>query len=212
MNYLKFLFISSITALLISCGGAEVEPRADPDVQRALDIALIEDYIIENNFTGVDTTESGVRYIILDDGGRSEDIECGENCIDESDEVRFRYTGMLLDGTIFDSSVQKVGDSLNQYYKENPALFESDTIPLFPDSKVYQASSITYTQSGWSVRGFITGFSDGVSATFNKMNVGGTARIIIPSDLAYGASTPSYLIPRNAVLVFDLFPERVEKQ
>lgn len=46
----------------------------------------------------------------------------------------------------------------------------------------------------------ITGWTNGVPG----MKVGGTRRLVIPAEQAYGASSPSKNIPANSDLVFDI--------
>jgi len=48
--------------------------------------------------------------------------------------------------------------------------------------------------------GVIAGWTQGVPG----MKVGGTRRLIIPADMAYGASSPASNIPANSDLVFDV--------
>ena len=48
--------------------------------------------------------------------------------------------------------------------------------------------------------GVIAGWTEGVPG----MKVGGTRRLIIPADKAYGAQSPSAGIPPNSDLVFDI--------
>ena len=59
------------------------------------------------------------------------------------------------------------------------------------------AGSFTFAVGTGSV---ITGFDRGVTG----MKVGGSRRLIVPPDLAYGSSPPSAAIPVNATLVFDV--------
>jgi FKBP-type peptidyl-prolyl cis-trans isomerase len=81
----------------------------------------------------------------------------------ESDIVTVHYTGTLLDGTKFDSSVDR----------GQPAEF-----PL---------------------NGVIKGWTEGLQL----MKKGGKARLIIPSNLAYGGN-PGGPIPPFSTLVFDV--------
>ena len=46
----------------------------------------------------------------------------------------------------------------------------------------------------------ISGWTQGVPG----MKIGGTRRLIIPAELAYGASSPAPNIPANSDLVFDI--------
>ena len=46
----------------------------------------------------------------------------------------------------------------------------------------------------------IKGWDEGVQG----MAVGGTRRLVIPAEMAYGASSPSKNIPANSDLVFDI--------
>lgn len=46
----------------------------------------------------------------------------------------------------------------------------------------------------------IAGWTQGVPG----MKVGGTRRLVIPAEMAYGASSPSRNIPANSDLVFDI--------
>lgn len=69
-----------------------------------------EDFLIKNKSkAGVITTESGLQYEILKEGNGASP--------DRNDKVRVHYHGTLIDGTVFDSSVERNKDiefGLNQ--------------------------------------------------------------------------------------------------
>lgn len=85
-------------------------------------------------------------------------------------DVKVNYTGMLEDGTKFDSSVDP------SFGHVQPFTFKI------------------------GMGGVIKGWDEGVMS----MKVGGKRRLIIPSDLGYGASGSPPKIPPNATLIFDV--------
>ena len=88
-----------------------------------------------------------------------------------SDKVKVHYTGMLTDGTVFDSSVQR----------GQPATFQlAQVIPC-------------WTQG------------------LQLMKVGGKAKLVCPSDLAYGDGGSPPRIKGGATLVFDVELLSIEK-
>jgi FKBP-type peptidyl-prolyl cis-trans isomerase FklB len=105
---------------------------------------------------GVVTTASGLQYQVVQkaDGPQPK----------PTDVVTVHYTGKLIDGKTFDSSVER-GSPID--------------LP---------------------VSGVIPGWVEGLQL----MHVGEKVKLFIPSDLAYGAQSPSPTIPANSVLVFDL--------
>lgn len=82
------------------------------------------------------------------------------------DIISVHYTGMLSDGTKFDSSLDR-GEAF-----------------------------VTILGQGKVIRGWDLGIPG--------MKVGGKRRLVIPSDLAYGAEGAGGVIPPNAVLIFDV--------
>lgn len=66
---------------------------------------------------------------------------------------------------------------------------------IFQSSHDFDAQGITFPLSG-----VIQGWTKGVPG----MKVGGTRRLVIPADMAYGAQSPSANIPPNSDLVFDI--------
>lgn len=66
---------------------------------------------------------------------------------------------------------------------------------------IFQSSHDSGQPIPFSLNGVIKGWTDGVPG----MKVGGTRRLLIPADLAYGANPPAGSgIPANADLVFDV--------
>lgn len=105
---------------------------------------------------GVKTTESGLQYeVITSAEGAKPKV---------NDVVSVHYTGTLIDGTVFDSSVER-GESVE-----------------FP------------------VGGVIPGWVEGLQL----MSVGEKYKFYIPSELAYGAQSPTPEIPANSTLVFEV--------
>lgn len=103
-------------------------------------------------------TASGLKYIDVVEGKGASPTKGGG--------VTVHYTGYLLDGKKFDSSVDR-----NQPF--------SFTI---------------------GIGQVIKGWDEGVLT----MKVGGKRKLIIPSDLGYGARGAGNVIPPNAELVFDV--------
>ena len=59
-----------------------------------------EKFLAENKTKeGVVTTESGLQYKVLTEGSGAKPTE--------ADRVKVHYTGKLLDGTVFDNSIQR---------------------------------------------------------------------------------------------------------
>ncbi|GBD26874.1 FKBP-type 22 kDa peptidyl-prolyl cis-trans isomerase [bacterium HR30] len=105
---------------------------------------------------GATRTDSGLVFIEIQPGnGPAPTAE---------DKVKVHYTGTLIDGTVFDSSVQRG---------------EPATFPL---------------------NGVIRCFSEGLQ----KMKVGGKAKLVCPSDLAYGDRGSPPKIKPGATLVFEV--------
>lgn len=115
------------------------------------------DFLVENaKRDGVKTTESGLQYEVLEDASGAQPKL--------NDSVSVHYHGTLIDGSVFDSSIDR-GEPIE-----------------FPVGAVI---------SGW-VEGL------------QLMNVGAKYKFYIPSDLAYGAQSPSPAIPANSTLIFEV--------
>ena len=107
---------------------------------------------------GFSKTKSGLLYKFQTQN-KSEKPSTGDN-------VCVHYKGMLLDGTVFDSS-----------YKRN--------------------EPIEFTLGIGQV---IKGWDEGVSL----LGIGDKAKLIIPSELAYGEAGAGGIIPANAILIFEV--------
>ncbi len=86
----------------------------------------------------------------------------------------------------------KAGDTVSVHYTGAIA----SNAGVFQSSKDFGTDPVTFPLSG-----VIKGWTDGIPG----MKIGGTRRLLIPSDMAYGANPPSGSgIPANADLVFDV--------
>lgn len=65
---------------------------------------------------------------------------------------------------------------------------------------IFQSSHDFGKAATFPLSGVIAGWTEGVPG----MKVGGTRRLIIPAEMAYGANSPAPNIPANSDLVFDI--------
>lgn len=118
----------------------------------------IEEYFLKQEITDYEQTESGLYYIIDQDGE-------GELAKD-GDEVSVDYEGFLLDGTKFDSSIDR-------------------------------GSPILFNLGAGQV---IAGWEEGIKL-FKK---GGSGRLFIPYELAYGVNGSPPAIEPFEPLIFEI--------
>ena len=90
--------VISVFIVFILFGCNNDEPEVSPAEQLAIDIDIIDNYLSENNIVTKSTPE-GLRYEILVEG-------TGE-IPNARDLIQVHYTGKLLSGEIFDSSVER---------------------------------------------------------------------------------------------------------
>ena len=160
---MKQLFLLACISLLIaSCGKKQAEV---PPVDTAAVVAHTPEPppSPKENVTRGDTTitPSGLMYIDIKEG-KGEMPKQGQT-------VSVNYTGSLVNGTVFDSSVDpKFGH------------VEPIEIPI-------------------GVGSVIKGWDEGIMT----MKPGGKRKLIIPSDLGYGAMGKGS-IPPDAMLLFDV--------
>ena len=141
---------------------AEAIRDREMEKQRALADAQSQkgtDFLADNaRREGVTSTESGLQYEVITQGSGE-----GESPA-VTDTVSVHYHGTLIDGTVFDSSVER----------GQPAQFPLNAVI-----------------SGWT-------------EALQLMKVGDKWKLYLPSEIAYGARSPSPKIPANSALVFEV--------
>lgn len=144
--------------------------QAEMENLRAAEPEAIATYIKDNNIKAKPTANG--LYIITKKAGNGPKVQAGS-------QVAINYTGRLLDGTIFDTSV------------------ESDAIQggLQQPGRTYEP--LTYTVGQMSL---IEGWEQGVMG----QAAGSHIQLVIPSALAYGSRGAGELIRPYSPLVFDL--------
>lgn len=130
----------------------------------------IDEYLATNNLEAK-TTASGIRYVITQPG-------TGNNP-QQGDTVKVNYTGYLLSGKVFDSSVEEVAKEHGLYNEKRP--YEPLEFQL-------------------GMGNVILGWDEGIGL----LNKGAKGKIYIPSPLAYGERGAGKDIPANSILVFDV--------
>jgi FKBP-type peptidyl-prolyl cis-trans isomerase FkpA len=141
------------------------------ELQFAEDAKIIANHLKKHEIT-TQVTASGLCYVI-DTPGQGAQPKQG-------DRVKVNYTGRLIDGKVFDTSL---ADTAKQHGIHNPG-------------RPYEAIEF---QVG--VGQVIQGWDEGIMC----LRQGSKARFFIPSRLAYGSqSVEDGLIPANAVLMFDV--------
>ncbi len=138
--------------------------------QLAEDTAQIDAALAAENIQA-QSTPSGLRYTFTKEGK-------GENA-KQGSEVAIHYAGYLMDGTLFDTSMESVA-------RENGA---------FTEGRPYDPLSLS-AGSGQVISGW--------EEAILLMNKGSKMRVWIPSTLAYGPQRRSALIKENSILVFDM--------
>ena len=143
---------------------AEAQQRQENEPQ------MIADYVRDNGIAAKPNADG--LYVIVKKRGNGPKVATGK-------EVAVNYTGRLLDGTMFDTSVEsdaKEGDIHNPQRTYEP---------------------LTYTQGRGQL---IPGWEQGVEG----QPEGSQLQLIIPSALGYGPRGAGQLIPPFSPLVFDI--------
>ncbi len=140
------------------------------EAEQAESAKEFENFVTENYPTAT-KTESGLYYVITKKG-KGPNAKAGQT-------ISADYTGKLLDGTVFDTSVESVAKETNTYNAQRP-YDQNFEFPL-------------------GARRVIAGWDEG----FQLLNEGAKATLIIPSNLAYGSRAMGP-IAANSNLIFDV--------
>lgn len=149
---------------------SRIKREAQAKKQIAENKVLIEKYIEENSLT-LESTESGLLYVIEKEGNGS--------LPQKGQKVFVNYKGMLLNGKVFDTSIEE----------------EAKASGTYDARRTY--GPIDFTLGSGQV---IQGWDEGIML----LPVGSKATFIIPSDLAYGPRGRGADIPPNTPLVFEV--------
>jgi FKBP-type peptidyl-prolyl cis-trans isomerase FkpA len=141
------------------------------ELQLQEDAKILANYLKENQIAA-QVTSSGLCYVI-DTPGQGAQPKQGNK-------VKVNYTGRLLDGKVFDTSLADVAEQHGIHNSE----------------RVYEAMEFNL-----GVGQVIQGWDEGIM----YLREGAKARLFVPSTLAYGnQSIGDGLIPANAILYFDV--------
>ena len=132
----------------------------------------IDTYLAKNNLKA-EITGNGLRYVILKEGDGSKP--------GIGDSVKVDYTGQILEGVYFDTSIEA----------------DAKKHGLFNASRQGGYTPIEF-QLGMG--GVIHGWDEGLAL----LSKGAKAQLFIPSPMAYGAQQRSEEIVPNSILVFDV--------
>ena len=156
--------------LVLVLAACEKEIGLTGQEQLATDIATIDAYLEDNNIQNVLTDPSGLRYVIKENGTGSKP--------NPGNRVKVDYTGRLITGAMFDTSVEAdaiAGDIYNAARNYAPIDF---------------TLGVGQVISGWDI---------GIGLLNEKTK----ATLYIPSPLGYGVRSQG-IIPPNSILVFEV--------
>jgi FKBP-type peptidyl-prolyl cis-trans isomerase FkpA len=136
--------------------------------QLAKEVATIQAYLDEKGIVA-ETTEEGLYYTITKNGNGVKP-KVGQK-------VKVNYTGSLLDGTVFDTSIEADAKEAN----------------VFTPNRQYQPFEFSLGTGG-----VIQGWDIGIA----KLSEGSKATLIVPSVLGYGERGAGPTIKPNSILVF----------
>jgi FKBP-type peptidyl-prolyl cis-trans isomerase FkpA len=149
---------------------AITEKRAEAQKLKDAEAAAATKYIADNKINAV-TTASGLRYMINQPSIKRKPAA--------GDTVLVNYTGRILNGKVFDSSVAA----------------EAKSAGLEQPGRKYEPISVVVGQGQ-----VIPGWDEGLLL----LNEGSKATLIIPSDLAYGEKGAGQDITPYSTLIFNM--------
>ena len=128
--------------------------------------------------SGVQKTESGLLYKVVKMGDET------KKATSDSDRVTVHYTGRTREGKVFDTSIfaNRPKEQQKMILEQNPAMAEADEPITFNLDQV------------------IAGWTEGMKL----VGVGGTIKLWIPSELAYGPRGAGGDIGPNEALEFEV--------
>lgn len=134
-------WIAGIALLsLFGCLGEDDTPQYNPIEQLEVDRAVIEQHLTANNITTVEDEQTGIRYIILEEGNGMDPID--------GDVVLVNYELYNLEGDLLDTNVESVaqdGGIFNEDRNYQPLQFQLGTNGLIPG---FQRSTLLLTEEG----------------------------------------------------------------
>ncbi len=143
----------------------------EQELQLAKDTVAIDDYLKAKNINAI-KTKSGLRYVITREG-KGENAKMG-------DIAKVNYSGYLLNGKYFDTSIEADAKSNNVYMPGR-----------------------TYAPYDVEIGGYPPVIQGWVEI-LQLMNKGAKVQVYIPSTLAYGNQSRGEVIVENSILVFDM--------
>jgi len=127
--------------------------------------SLIEKYIKDNNWDTKTVEGIYIKHLNKGSGAKAKN----------GNKVKINYTGQLLDGTYFDTSIESVA-------KENK---------LYNSQRKYEPLEFTIG-TGQMIQGF--------EIAAKQLNKGGKAIVLLPSNLAYGARDMGIIKPYSPLI------------
>ncbi|UXP33919.1 FKBP-type peptidyl-prolyl cis-trans isomerase [Reichenbachiella agarivorans] len=220
-----FWSVLVMVGLMASCSNPvkdeeeEIE-RAYQDslAQAAIDDEIIENYLDAQGYSGVESTDDGIRYVVTQSGNGS--------FPKINDIVSVDFVGKLPNGDVFDTTVKEVaittdsaawvaagvdvsglmtdtGQSIDVLIDSLQYYDGSLDYNVFSILKNYVPLTYNYTSSGSGIpSGYITGFKTGLRLLTPQIDKESESMTIFPSAVGY-ATVDNVRIPANSVLIFE---------